>query len=411
MSLLPPNTLDFIVHPRRYPTRLSYFNGFSYGLGISMLMLLVPLYVLDLGFSLADLGLIVSAAAIFMVVLRLAGGAVADRFGERIVLWFSFASLIGCALVFVVSENLLPLIFAQLLNGISRSVYWSAGQSYTSRSAEGNAGLTMGRLLSFESAGGLLGAVIAGGTAEFAGFDAAFLAAAGVNALGVVNTAMMPALPRKDQVRSIRASLTPARRLLVQRSMGLGHYTAFMSAGYAALTGSLFAALFKDAGYGDTMIGVLRSANGIGVILVAYPFGALLAAWGVRNVAAAGLAATGAVTMLIAFAAETPVLPFLLMVLGGLSFGALRSLYPAVASANSSQQERGLALSVVGLYWAVSMLIVPYAFGLIADAIGVAGALYVFGGVSIAAAAVTPLLARLWRDRDMVGAPAEAGGA
>jgi MFS family permease len=92
------------------------------------------------------------------------------------------------------------------------------------------------------------------------------------------------------------------------------------------------------------------------------------------------------------------------MLLGGVAFGSLRSLYPVVAAQNSTPQERGQAMAVVGLYWAVGMLIVPFAFGLIGDAIGIRPTLYLFSGIAVSAALLTPLLAYWWRDQPTVGA-------
>ena len=395
----PTRLAQVLAHPRRHPTELSYLNGFSYGLGIGMLMLLIPLYVISLGFDLAELGLVMSSSAVFLLLLRLAGGAVADRFGERVVLAFSFVSLVGAAFIFVVSESLLPLIVGQLINGASRSVYWSAGQSYTSRSAEGDAGKTMGRLLSFESGGGILGSVLAGSLAQLAGFDVAFIVAAGVNGIGIAVTVVMPSLPRREQVRSIRGTLAPAGRVIVRRSLGLAHFTALMAAAYAALLGSLYAAFFKEVGYSDAMVGLLRSVGGIGVAAVAYPFGAILARLGARNVAVVGLAIVGAATALTALAGSVLGVAMLIMVVGGMAFGAMRALYPALAAQDSPPHERALALAVVGLFWAAGMLVVPYVFGLLGDGIGTRGALYAFGAIAVAAAAVTPLMVRLWWSR------------
>ena len=395
----PARLARIAVHPRQHPTELSYVNGFFYGLGVGMLMVLIPLYVIDLGFDLAALGLVVSSAGVFLVLLRLAGGAVSDRFGERVVLGFSFVALVVCALIFVVSSTLLPLILAQLINGASRSVYWSAGQSYTSRSAEGHAGLTMGRLLSAESGGTILGSVLAGSLAQLAGFDVAFMAAAAANGAGIVATVAMPPLPRVGQVRSIRSTLAPAGRMMVQRSLRLGHFTALMAAAYAALLGSLYLAFFKEAGYGDATVGLLRSVGGIGVVVVAYPFGAILARLGAQRVAVAGFAITGAVTALTALVGSSPAAAVLLVAVGGMAFGGMRALYPAIAAANSPERERALSLAVVGLYWAAGMLVVPYVFGLLGDGIGIEGAMYAFGAVSIGAAVATPVVAYLWRTR------------
>ena len=401
MRLVPSTAqlADIVVHPRSHPTELSYVNGFSYGLAVGMLMVLIPLYVIDLGFDLAELGLVVSSAGVFLLLLRLGGGAVSDRFGERVVLGFSFVALVVCALIFVVSSTLVPLILGQLINGASRSVYWSAGQSYTSRSAEGHAGLTMGRLLSFESAGTIVGSVLAGSLAQLSGFEVAFIASALVNVVGVGATALMPPLPRTGQVRSIRSTLAPAGRMIVQRSLRLGHFTALLAAAYAALLGSLYAAFFKEAGYGDAMVGLLRSVGGIGVVVVAYPFGAILGRLGARNVAVAGFAVTGAATALTALAGSSPAAALPLMAVGGMAFGGIRALYPAIAAHNSPERERAQSLAVVGLFWAAGMLTVPYAFGLLGDSIGIRGAMSVFGIIAAGAAAATPVVAGLWGRR------------
>ncbi|MCH7607709.1 MAG: MFS transporter [Chloroflexi bacterium] len=396
---LVPQLAHIVVHPRQHPTELSYVNGFFYGLGLGMLMVLVPLYVIDLGFELAALGLVVSSAGVFLVLLRLAGGAVSDRFGERVVLGFSFVALVVCAAIFIVSSTLLPLIIGQLINGASRSVYWSAGQSYTSRSAEGHAGLTMGRLLSAESGGTILGSVLAGSLAQLAGFDVAFMAAAAANVAGIVATVAMPPLPRAGQVRSIRSTLAPAGRMMVQRSLRLGHFTALMAAAYAALLGSLYLAFFKEAGYGDAVVGLLRSVGGIGVVVVAYPFGAIVARLGAQRVAVAGFAITGAVTALTALVGSSPAAAVLLVAVGGMAFGGIRALYPAIAVANSPERERALSLAVVGLFWAAGMLAVPYLFGLLGDGIGIQGAMYAFGAIGIVAAVATPVVSSVWRTR------------
>ena len=158
---------SFTKNPRSKPTYLGYTNGFAYGFSLNALQVLVALYVIHLGFNMSELGIVVAAPAIFMVALRLPGGAISDRFGEKIILRFSFLTLILCGVIAAYSTELWHLFVAQLFNGASRSVYWSAGQSYISRSSPGNAGKVMGRQLSFESAGGIIGVVIAGYCAEF----------------------------------------------------------------------------------------------------------------------------------------------------------------------------------------------------------------------------------------------------
>ena len=51
-------------------------------------------------------------------------------------------------------------------------------------------------------------------------------------------------------------------------------------------------------------------------------------------------------------------------------------------------------MSIVGLGWALGMLVVPVAFGAIADAIGLAESTYVAAAVFLAVGLATPLFYR-----------------
>ena len=259
----------FVRHPRRHPTYLGYLNGFIYGFGMGA-AILFPLYAIEQGFSLASQGFIVAAPGIVMIMLRLVGGALSDRFGEKFTLWFSFTAVTIALVIPIFTATFLSLTIAQLFNGASRSVYWSAAQSYISRSAEGEAGKVMGRQLSFESGGGIIGAVVAGFVAEGIGYPQAFMMAATLAFIGFLITSSLPRLPRKDQARSFAASLAPAKTMLVKRTLLHAHMVAFTSAAYAGLVMGLFIAFFHEVGYGEGGTAIVRSLNSIGVSMLAY---------------------------------------------------------------------------------------------------------------------------------------------
>ena len=108
----------FARHPRQQPTNMAFINGGMYGLSLNAMMLLIPLYAIDLGFRLSDQGIIIAAPAAFKVFARLPGGAISDRFGERVVIWFSFTTLAMAAVIVALtaigwspwSESIWPLI-------------------------------------------------------------------------------------------------------------------------------------------------------------------------------------------------------------------------------------------------------------------------------------------------------------
>ena len=383
----------FAAHPRRFPTYQGYTNGFIYGFGMGASTVLFPLYAISLGFRLSDQGIIVAAPATVMILLRLIGGALSDRFGEKFILWFSFITLIISSVIAAFSASLLPLIVAQLFNGGSRSVYWSAAQSYISRSAEGEAGKVMGKQLSFESGGGIIGGIIAGVVAQHSGYTAAFLMTAGITLVGFSVTSTLAALPRKDQARSFAASLAPAKKMLFARVLLHAHLVAFTSAAYIGLVMGIFIAFFRDLQYSESETAFIRSLNSIGVTAVGYVFGMLLGRLGSRRTAAIGITLTGLLSVGIGVTGHLPILPVVFMGLTGLTFGSLRSLYPTLAAENSDPNQRAMSLAVVGLYWAIGIFVSPLVFSFIADATdSILVSIYIFGAFATIVGVLSPLL-------------------
>lgn len=382
----------FVRRPRRHPTYLGYLNGFVYGYGMGASTILFPLYAISLEFDLSTQGFVVAAPGIAMILLRLVGGAVSDRFGEKIILWFSFATVTGASVAAAYSAALLPLFAAQLFNGASRSVYWSAAQSYISRSAEGEAGKVMGRQLSFESGGGLLGGIVAGVVAQQYGYAEAFLMTAGATFVGFLITTSLPALPRKDQARSLAASLAPVKTMLFRRTLLHAHLTAFVSAAYIGLVMGLFVAFFRDANYTEAGTALVIRLNSVGTSALAFFFGALLGRFGSRLTATLGITLTGALAVGVGLTGDVPVVPVVFMTITGMTFGSLRSLYPTLAAENSEPNQRAMALSVVGLYWAIGIFLSPLLFGFIAEATSLRAAIYIFGAFATAVGLLSPLL-------------------
>ena len=387
--------LTFAAHPRRYPTYLAYLNGATFGFAVGTMGLLIPLYAIDLGFRLSDQGIIVAAPGFFMVAFRLPGGAMADRFGERIVMFVGFASLIICAGVASISTTIWFLIIAQLFVGLANSVYWSAGQSYASRTADGTAGKVMGRLLFWESGGGIFGVIVVGFVAQTSGFDMAFLTGALASATGFLVISIMPALPRSDQVRSIMASFAPIKAMMFKRSLTYAYLIAFMAAVNSGLMIGLFIAFFRLVlGYSEGETGVIRSLNSIGMASLAFIFGWLLAKLGPNKTGMLGMILTGILSVAITRTGSTLVAVIALMTLTGVTFGLLRALFPTLGADNSTPGQRGLTLAVVNVYWSIGMLITPLIFGFIADATSIRFAITLYGGLAVAVGLASPLVYR-----------------
>ena len=391
-----PRFLDRIPPDLRHlPSVLIYMVGLSSGFALGMVTLLVPLYILHLGHDAAIVGLVVSSQSIFQVPLRFMAGALSDRFGERSVLWLSFAFLAVGAAAMIVSVSLWVIFPMQIIIGIARSIYWTPSQSYASRSFGPNASIAIGRQVSFEAMGQMAGAAGAGFSVVAFGFGAAFGIGAGLAVLGAVIVTLMPRLARKEAPRTIRASLAPIPGLLRNRTLHLAGVIAFVSATVISLQGSVYPVFLKEVGYDEAGIGVLRAVNSVGTMVVAFIFGVIVANFGQRRLMGFSLALIGGLVVLSTLAAETlwaAVLVFLVM---GIIYANLRSLYPTMGAQNSSPEQRGMAISVVGMYWGIAQLIIPVTFGFIAKYLGAAESLWIAAGLFITLSVLTPLLFRL----------------
>jgi MFS family permease len=81
-----------------------------------------------------------------------------------------------------------------------------------------------------------------------------------------------------------------------------------------------------------------------------------------------------------------------LLFLHGILYGVLSPLYPLTASTYSSQEQRGVAMAYVGLYWGIAQMAVPASFGVIAANLGLRDSFWFAGVMFIGFAVATPVL-------------------
>lgn len=408
-----PRLLDRVPPDLRHlPSVLIYTVGLSSGFALGMVTLLVPLYILHLGHDAAIVGLVVSSQSIFQVPLRFMAGALSDRFGERSVLWLSFSFLALGAAAMIVSVSLWVIFPMQIIIGIARSIYWTPSQSYASRSYGANPSIAIGRQVSFEAMGQMSGAAAGGFAVVAFGFGTAFGIGAGLAVGGAAIVTLMPRLARKEAPRTIRASLAPIPGLLRNRTLHLAGIIAFVSATVISLQGSVYPVFLTETGYGEGIIGILRSVNSVGTMVVAFIFGVIVGNFGQKQLMGASLALIGVLMVISTLTANTLWAAILVFLIMGVVYANLRSLYPTMGAQNSSPEQRGMAISVVGMYWGVAQLIIPVTFGFIAKYLGSAESLWIAAGLFITLSVLTPLLFRVLGPRpESAPSPEPAGTA
>ncbi len=376
----------------RRATGLIYFVGFTYHIGLGATLLLVPLYGLYLGFALDELGVIIASQAVLGLFLRLFAGAIADRFGERWVILISFGTMVIGAAIIGISTTFWPLIIGQTFLGISRATYWTATQSYCSRINPAKSGTVLGRMTSSRMTGQMVGAALAGFMAEALGYGFAWAILVGLGVFGLLGSAILPILPRKDVIRGFGQALAPIPSMARDTSMAMAGYTSFVASTAMTMAVILLVPYFRDIGNGETRISILLTIGLIGSVVIGIIFGKVVSYTGQRKLYLYTLFVLGLVMWSFPIWGNVFVIMIAIMLLHGVLYGTLSALYPLTAATYSSDEQRGLAMAYVGLYWAVAQIVVPASFGVIAENFGLKDSFWIAGVMFLIFAVSMPIL-------------------
>jgi DHA1 family tetracycline resistance protein-like MFS transporter len=387
-----PLTTTLSARAELRATALIYTATFSYMITLGSTLILVPLYALHLGFDLAELGVIVGSQALFGLFLRLFAGAICDQFGERWVLWGSFGTMVVGATIFAVSGTFWALILAQTFLGISRATYWTSTQSYGSRINPAKSGTLLGRMSSSGTAGQMVGAALAGLVAETMGYGWAWTGVIALGALGLAGSSVLPVLPRKDLRRGFKQALAPVPALARNPSMAMAGFTAFTASTSMTIAVILLVPYLSELGNGETTIGLIRTVGSVGSVVIGIVFGKIVAKTGQQNLYMSVLTLMGLTMLAIPLAGSGLLALTALMFSYGTLHGVLGPLYPLTASTYSTQEQRGMAIAYVGLYWAAAQVTVPAVFGVVAANVGLEASFWVAGALFLAFAIAMPIL-------------------
>ena len=350
---------------------------FFYNIALSSLVLVVPLYLRHLGVTPVILGLAASLPPLVQLGLRLPSGAASDRLGERTVLLAAAGSMLVAAWLLVGAAQGQAagfVIAALLLSGFSRAVYWPSAQSYASRMAGRDVTRTLGLFTSIGHIGAILAPPLAGALMVRWSFAAGFgLAMSGSLACIAFAWSLrrrppqQPGEPRATGGEGFWRSL-----LAMTRSRPL-LFSGLCMAGAAvplALLSSFYPVYMADLGIREDAIGVLSSFRALTATVSSLALGVLgsrvpgamiwLASAGLCGL---GLGATAYLTSFAGLAAAMSVI--------GLSSGLLQVLSMTIATHASSPQNRAQAMAFTGIFFSITLWLVPLVMGGVAQRYGV----------------------------------------
>ncbi len=356
-------------------------------------MILLPLYVLEQGGSLALAALLVGLRGIGLLLFDLPAGALAARFGDKPILMFGLVAMLAGLLLLAAAPALWVFFPAALLLGAGHAAWVLGRQSYITQVCRSNeVGRAITGMAGLQRVGAFLGPAAGGLVAAWAGYPAAFLAGA-LCAAAAAGFVVRYARAGHDDVSDgqHRGSMIAGITAIMRE-----HRRVLATAGIAALalqlmraTRQLLVPLFGQAiGLDPAAIGVLYSLSAAIDMSLFYPVGVLVDRRGRK---------WSAVPSMLLFVLGLALLPLadsylklvaavlLLGLANGLGTGVVMVIGSDLAMASG---RRGQFLGVWRLIGDVGMSAAPLLTGALVQISGLALASGVTAGIGLAGALV-----------------------
>jgi MFS family permease len=242
------------------------------------MLLLLPLYVIGLGYGPALAALIVGARGVGLLLFDLPSGMLASRFGDRFVLLLGLALNVSGLAIIALSTSPWLLGFGASMSGAGASAWMLGRQLYIADICSGEeTGRAIAVMAGLQRVGIFIGPALGGMLVAATSYSWTFLAAA---SLAIVATAFVRTFSEDAQHGALGDSVGLALTIRLARQ----HARLFLTAGGAALslqlmraTRTLLVPLFGVAiGLDEASIGLIYSLSaGIDMCLF-YPVGALV---------------------------------------------------------------------------------------------------------------------------------------
>ena len=356
-------------------------------------MMLLPLYVLEQGGSLALAAVLVGLRGIGLLLFDLPAGALAARFGDKPILMFGLLAMLVGLVLLAAAPALWVLFPAALLLGAGHAAWVLGRQSYITQVCRSNeVGRAITGMAGLQRVGAFAGPAAGGLVAAWAGYPAAFLAGALCAAAAAAFVVLYARAAHDDpsdrkhggsRVAGIAAIMHEHRRVLA-------------TAGVAALalqlmraTRQLLVPLFGQAiGLDPAAIGALYSLSAALDMSLFYPVGVLVDRRGRKWSAVPSMLLFVLGLALLPLATSYVTLLAVALLLGlanGLGTGVVMVIGSDLAVASG---RRGQFLGVWRLIGDVGMSAAPLLTGALVQVSGLALASGATAGIGLAGALI-----------------------
>lgn len=255
------------------------------GISAQAVLVLLPLYVIDVGGSLAAASAAVACRGFGMMAFDIPAGVLAARLGDKAVMLLAIVLIGGAQFAYTLTDDVSLLCLIAFVNGAGASSFLLGRMSYiTAVCAPAARGRVIAMIAGSLRACALIGPLGGAMLVEYAGYAVAFYVAAGTAVLGFTCIAVF-ALHERPLLRELKI------RTVV--NMCVEYRQVFSTAGVAAITFMLMrsartvlipligAAVGLDVG----AIGLIVSASASVDVALFYPAGLIMDKYGRRATA------------------------------------------------------------------------------------------------------------------------------
>lgn len=360
-----------------------YLPSFLMAMSQMALMILLPLHVIDLGFSAAFAATVVGLRGVGVLLFDVPAGMLVTRFGDKPVLLGGLSLILSGNILLTIVSHPLAISLAALLLGAGFAAWMLGRQSYIADTCENHeVGRAIAVMAGLQRAGTFVGPAAGGLLVLQAGYPVVFAVGA---SFAVVAVALVLAFTRNPNSAHARGQVGFASMAALLKT----HRKIFATAGTASLTLQLMRAarmllvpLFgQAAGLDAAAIGVIYSASAAIDMSLFYPVGVIVDRLGRK---------WSAVPSLALFALGLACLPwangFYALLSAGLLLGVANGVGTGIvmimgADLAQELEGRGQFLGIWRLIGDIGMSAAPLLSGVLVNLAGLAAASFCAAGI------------------------------
>lgn len=366
-----------------------YVPSFLVAIGQQALLIMLPLYALELGGGAGLAATFLGLNGIGRMVAALPSGSAISRFGDQRTMLGGLALIVIASLLLVVTNQLWLISILALALGAGVGAWMLARLHYVAEHCpSSHRGRAMTILAGMHRFGALVGPILGGLVAQFFGYDALFLCAAG---LGVIGIALVMRFTKK----------TPPEQLKMDRALGAivtvvgRHKRIFATAGVSTIAmqfvragRQLLLPLWgSHIGLDAAEIGLVFGLSSAIDVCMFYPAGYIMDHWGRKWAMTSSMLLLG-ITLGMLPASDAFASYLVIALLSGFANGLGTGIIMTLGADLSPLEHRGEFLGVWRLIGDLGSAVGPFLMGGAAKLFALTGALY----LNVAIGAVGSLL-------------------